>query len=396
MRTCYRLRPDEGVLYVGITPPAAKYFSFASYLAERFVDGAADETRMIFAECADPINLDVVRTEESATAPFLSLAVFLVTADRRLQKTVQELLATQALAEILNVDPLPLDHLRLGWNERDDLVGSGFRIARFADANDGEAYVRDIPFVVMRITPIESSSADPLPTSTFRPRGTNTTEESLRASLDSLTAAVRQKHAEYQSRLHVNFDPFFQVDNYLGCIDDNIPCLGATRDAIYGIQRTFLLEGKPERAVQDFVVIVGVNHRLTGKATYSSLSIYHTRKNAGIGSVTDTDMEGSAVGYLPDDPNAPFLFAYTFARNCSGAPFCFEIGYTYPGVPEGSRMMIWSRAYLEPPTSSGPLQSEILMPRQIWFQTPQVGLLESDGNEDPQEAAVDPVFLLYA
>ena len=66
----FKLRPDEALVLVGSTPPAAAYFSFCSYLFDRVIAG---ERRTIFASLGDTLNH--VRINTSGVRPCGGLPV---------------------------------------------------------------------------------------------------------------------------------------------------------------------------------------------------------------------------------------------------------------------------------------------------------------------------------
>lgn len=75
----------------------------------------------------------------------------------------------------------------------------------------------------------------------------------------------------------------------------------------------------------DFMIVAGVNHSKTKRAVYTSLTLVGVKKLMGIGGVHDVEFEGSAQVYL-DDPIADYLYAYIFARNCTGkGKYCYKV-----------------------------------------------------------------------
>ena len=104
---------------------------------------------------------------------------------------------------------------------------------------------------------------------------------------------------------------------YVG-LQRGIQMLGAGRDTNYlATYPNFMLR----EGVDEFVIVYGVNHQTTGKVTYSSVSIYADKdrwfgpKN---GTLLSPAFEGSAERYLPDDPDAQYLYAIKVARHCDG------------------------------------------------------------------------------
>merc|ERR1711977_765569 len=96
-------------------------------------------------------------------------------------------------------------------------------------------------------------------------------------------------------------------------------------------QKLFGLCRRAKRALlsndeRDFMMVLGVNHRATGKGAYSSVSVYDFNRLQGVGAVSDAEMVGSAEVFLgKQHPLAPYLYAFKFARNCGTERFCFEV-----------------------------------------------------------------------
>ena len=74
--------------------------------------------------------------------------------------------------------------------------------------------------------------------------------------------------------------------------------------------------------------------------------------------------------YLPDNPNAKYLYVYKLARNCSeGDQYCYEVPYGVGGygVELDQPISVCWRIYLEKSTKTGPSYSEIVYDRAIKF-----------------------------
>jgi hypothetical protein len=119
----------------------------------------------------------------------------------------------------------------------------------------------------------------------------------------------------------------------------------------------------------EFIVVYGVNHVATGKATYSNFALYGADAWNGVGAITDLDFSGTAEEYLPDNPNAKYLYVYRLARDCEGDPNCFEVpfGVGAYGIDLDQPLMIAFRIYMEKSTKVGPSYSEIVYDRAIKF-----------------------------
>jgi hypothetical protein len=119
----------------------------------------------------------------------------------------------------------------------------------------------------------------------------------------------------------------------------------------------------------DFIIVYGVNHVATGKATYSNFAVYGADIWNGVGSINDPDFNGTAEAYLPNDPNAKYLYVYKIARHANGDPHCFEVptGPGAYGISLDQPLCILWRLYLEKATKTGPSYSEIVYDRAIKF-----------------------------
>jgi hypothetical protein len=119
----------------------------------------------------------------------------------------------------------------------------------------------------------------------------------------------------------------------------------------------------------EFIVVYGINHVATGKAIYQNFVPYGADAFNGVGMVTDADFNGTAQEYLPDNPNAKYLYVYKIARNCSGDTHCYELPYGPGGygISVDQPLMIGWRLYLERATQTGPSYSEIVYDRAIKF-----------------------------
>ena len=119
----------------------------------------------------------------------------------------------------------------------------------------------------------------------------------------------------------------------------------------------------------EFIIVYGVNHVATGKATYASFVLYGADIWNDVGSITDADFTGTAGEYLPDNPDAKYFYVYKIARNCERDPHCFEVPYSVGGYgldPDQPLFIIW-RIYLEEFTQTAPPYSEIVYDRAIKF-----------------------------
>jgi hypothetical protein len=261
------------------------------------------------------------------------------------------------------------------------------------------------------VSPVEELAADPYPAPKLRVRGTGQTEMDLYPALKSLRQAILAKEAERDpalpaKQLGIRFWQDPMQHGQLEYIDE--PWAGMQRGeySYLGSRDTNYFQTYPyfklRSDVDEYVVVYGVNHQRTGKATYSSFSVYVeptflTGREIGLGVVNDPrfDWAGppgdSARQYLqPDDPYyeyADMLYAWKVARHCNGEPYCLEVGnpadingvpynnscepqidLDYSGEPEWrSEVFVVFRGYMEPATAVSPDSNELVWDRAIYF-----------------------------
>ncbi len=119
----------------------------------------------------------------------------------------------------------------------------------------------------------------------------------------------------------------------------------------------------------EFMIVYGINHVATGKATYLNFAPYGADIWNGVGAIHDSELAGTAEEYLPDNPNAKYLYVYKIARHANGDPHCFEVPYGPGGygIRTNQPLFIAWRLYMENATKIGPAYSEIVYDRAIKF-----------------------------
>jgi hypothetical protein len=358
----WRLRPDEALVFLGETPPQSRYFSFRSYLFSR---QGWFRHRELFASMGDALNFKRIATtgtpNGSAGNPFARETVVISTADRQIDTTLRQVLASSGAPEsIVNTEIIPSTLTHMGLEEKDDKFTMLVRVALFADQAAGERYVESPPATVLRVTPPAPVAIAPLPEPSMTSRGTHTSEAWLRPALDELVAAIEAHYhpLEAKKRRTLTLDLLG-----LRCIERGTLCLGDVSDTLYSTSIPARLGDNPG----EFFVVAGVQHEVTGKASYVNLGVYNTRHLMGIGAVTGDKLSGSAEVYLPNHQFSRYLYAYKFARDCQGEPFCFEVPTGKLGVPLDAALNFIERPYLEPGTNVGPLASQLIAPVTLHF-----------------------------
>lgn len=357
----WRLRADEAVVLVGRAPPSAAYFGLTPYVFDR--DYGARGRQTVFASLGDTLNHRVLATagtpDGAAGDPFGRDTFVVATSDRGVDDRVRAAAESAGYPRaVMNRVTFPAATGRFGLDAAADSFALLGRVALFADAAAGAAWLAAPTLTALRVTPMSSAAPVPATPPTDRRRGTGATEAALAAALSRLEAAIFARHRLLTPRaITVNTA---EVDP-VACLADGTNCNGDNRDTVYPRSTFFSF---PEGAAS-FVMVYGVNHEAAGKATYSNFSVYALRHLLGVASVTSRQLRGSAEDYLPGDPMAAQLYAWRVARRCGATPHCVEIPSDCPGVPTAGLANVTFRAYLEPATRTRPLQSELLTDRVV-------------------------------
>jgi hypothetical protein len=384
----WSLRPDEAVVFVGRTPPECRYFSFDQQLMERTY---GNETLWIFAPFCDTLNNMVIKTEGTPEGqpgnPFNQTTLVVNTADKGIDQRIRAAAQSAGYAEgIINTQVLPSAMLKMGVENNSDTFGVFIRPSLFTDKKAGDDYIANKPGVVFRITPNESTELDPYAVPDQIVRGTGSTEFDLMDDLEELRMAIIDKYTDSNAtELPTSMPAISGTDG----IQRGIDVLGPANDACYlwtgnqtissptppfpDLKQYYEFLRNPPVTLgtdaDEFIIVYGVNHVATGKATYQNFVPYGADVWNGVGMVTDVDFNGSAEEYLPDNPNAKYLYVYKLARNCDGDPYCYEVPYNAKGygIDLDQPLFIAWRMYLEPATKTGPAYSEIVYDRAIKF-----------------------------
>ncbi len=355
----YRLRPDEALLFIGRTPPECKYFSFRSYVYDRYFPDEGKRKR-IFASLGDPLNLMTIKTD--GDSPFNAPTLIVMAADQVINdRVISAGLAAGFPASIMNSDVIPPQLIKMGLDQDDDKFLMLTRLAFFEDHEAGKEYMNGTSARVFRLTPkTVSSMTQPYGTSALRVRGTgNTSELNLTSTLDELRVAIlKENEGANVTELTT------QVWLYEGydALQRGIDVIGENRDTSYLRTDNFTLD------LNESLIVYGVNHAMTGRATYCNFGVYGADILNGVGAVADMNLTGTADRYLPGNPLAKYLYVYKVSRNCT-EPNCLFVpwGVKAHGIDLDRPAFVGFRAYLEQATKSGPIWSEIVYDRVIKF-----------------------------
>jgi hypothetical protein len=384
----WSLRPDEAVVFVGRTPPECRYFSFDHYLMDRTY---GNETRWIFANLADTVNNLVIKTggtpNGSPGNPFNQTTMVVTTADKGIDQRIRAAAQSAGYSEgIINTQVLPSAMLNMGVENNSDTFTVYIRPSLFADEQAGNDYINTKPAAVFRITPNETVELDPYDYPELRVRGTGTTEFDLMDDLEELRIAILDKYSGLNAAELPTSAPIFAGSD---AIQRGIDGIGPNNDACYlwsadqaatsqtppfpDLSRYYDFLRNPAITLgndtNEFIIVYGVNHVATGKAMYQNFGLFGADVWNGVGMISDSDLNGTAKEYLPDNTNAKYLYVYKIARNCEGDPHCYELPYGMGayGIELDQPLFILWRIYLEKATKTGPSYSEIVYDRAIKF-----------------------------
>lgn len=384
----WNLGPDEAVVFVGRTPPECRYFSLDHYIIDRTY---GNETRWILANLGDTLNNLVINTGGTpnglAGNPYNQTTIVITTADKGINQRIRgaALLAGYS-GDIINTQVFPSAMLNMGLDNNSDTFAIYVRPTLFQDKQAGNDYINKPPATIFRITPNNSAKLDPYNVPELRIRGTGKTEFDLMPNLEQLREAILKKYSGLEvTELPTSIPLLAGTDAIQRGIDADIP----DNDACYlwSINQSVSQQTPPFFDVSkywpfmrhpaitlgndtdEFIIIYGVNHVATGKATYENFAPYASDSIKGVGMVSDSDFNGTAEEYIPDNPNAKYLYVYKIARHANGDPHCFELptGPGAYGIRADEPLFIFWRAYLEKATKTGPSYSEIVYDKAIKF-----------------------------
>jgi len=372
----FKLRPDEAIVLIGPTPPPVKYFGFNAFLATRFYpdEPSGTQRRWLVATLGDAINNATIKT--AGPTPFGTPVVVIFTPDRGTDARIRSALQrTGYPPAIINTMVLPSSMLKLGESDTADELTLKMRIGLVEGSPEPlEAYVRDAGTAVkvLRVTPTTAVKADPFPVPPLRVRGTGQTEMDLLSKVEQLRAGIIAAnpgmHATDILSMPVGYEGYDYIQRRTAPGADS-------RDNVFlaaGYIPQFGSNQRVTLADDEFLVVYGVNHVATGKASYASVNVYASEfAKLSIGQVFHDKFAGTAAPYLPSgDPAVSRLYAVKASRNCGGEPNCIPLRVDACPVltlDDDTALGFFFRMYLEPATRTGAAMQEIVYDRAIKF-----------------------------
>jgi hypothetical protein len=366
----FKLRPDEAIVLIGLTPPPERYFGFYPFLQTRVVDG---ERLALMDSLGDAVNNLTVKT--IGPTPFNSPVALIFTPDKGTDASVRAALRRAGYPEaIINTVVFPASMLNLGYGETADQLNIKMRNAMWEKPADGDAYINNPPLHLFRVTPQFEGKTNPFRVPRLRIRGTGQTEMDLMNKLGELRARIIEANGGLQAKDYLTMPIGYEGYDYMQHI---FVLIGDTRDGFFvgaGYMPEWDSTDQITLADDEFLMLYGVNHVATGKAAYHSINVYTGRKEDGkvsIGSVDDRDFPGTATPYLPDgDPAGNLMYAYKVSRNCGSEPNCLQLSAEdcpRLTIDSDTVLGLMYRMYLEPATKVGAAMPEVLYDRILKF-----------------------------
>ncbi|MBF0550611.1 MAG: hypothetical protein HQK60_08750, partial [Deltaproteobacteria bacterium] len=370
----FYMRPDEAIVIIGRTPPPASYFSFRSFVFNRWV-AQENIRRKMFNSLGDPHNMLTLKTTGDQTGNLYDQGYVLISvADKGTEDRIRKALKSAGIPDsIINIDVISPNITKLSSTIdtlKDDSLIIVQRVAlwQYGYEQAGQDYLKNPPVSVFRVAPdppTDKSNYNPLPVEKLRPRGTGLTEFDLTPEVETLRQAILLKNPTMSAD---ELKPAIMLEESLDAFQRNVDTLGESRDTVY-----LRNEGNFNLADDEFLIIYGVNHEAAGKATYSNFSVYDACKACGVAGENSRTLAGSASNYFSGASNIPphvdQLYAWKVARDCKGDVHCTTVptGSCPSAIEKSGQMFVGFRAYVEPSTKIGPAYTEIIFDRVIRF-----------------------------
>jgi hypothetical protein len=361
----WQLNPDEAVVIIAKTPPECVYFSYCGFIFNKYYEREKG-WKWVWTSFNDPLNNMTIKTAGTPNGvsgnPFDQDSIIIITADKGTDQRIRDALVEAGYPQsIINTYVIPSSMVKLGTGPEYDTVVFGQRMTLFTDNQTGEKYVNAIT-PALRVVPKIHAKLDPFPAPVLRVRGTGKTEIDYKPALDELRKAILDKY----SNLAANelMTSVWLPESY-DAVQRELYVAGESRDTVYLHSETFKLGNDPN----EFVIVYGVNHAASGKATYSNCTFYGDEAWNGVTSIYSTEFEGTAEQYLPNNPLAKYLYVCKFARDCVSEKACKSVptGPKAHGIKLDEAAFIGVRAYMEPVTRVGPAETELLYDKTIKF-----------------------------
>jgi hypothetical protein len=361
----WQLNPDEAVVLVTKTPPECTYFSYCGFIFNKYYE-KEKQRKWVWTSFNDPLNNLTIKTsgtpDGAKVNPFNQNTIIIITADKGIDQRIRNVAVSAGYSEsIINTYIVPSSMVKLGTGPEFDTIVFGQRMALFKDEKAGQEYVNTVT-IGIKVTPKSAVTLDPFPAPELRVRGTGKTEIDLQPALEELRKAILAKYSGLSAK---ELKTYVWLSESYDAVQTETYVAGESRDTVYLRSDTLTVGDSRD----EFVIVYGVNHAATGKATYANCNVYGEVAWNGVTGIYNTEYAGSAAQYLPGNPLAKYLYVCKFACICGSEKTCITVptGPKAHGVALDEPAFIGFRAYLEPATRVGPINTELLYDRVIKF-----------------------------
>ena len=308
----YNVRSDEAVILIGKTPPKCKYFSYRSYLFNRYYDFPPPPKRKkINASLGETTSLHRMRPDLPLDSMFSRKFALIMSADSILAMQVKSIIlgATSEIAAAdIHFDILPSgDLFRCGTGPTSDWTNILHRASLFEDTVAENNYMNHLPLEVIQVTRTEPGPHVPFSLHPFLPTSSGITELNLFPNVELLEDGLYNTYHNNYDIIWLSSTPF-NLGSFTA-IQQGVDALGDNHDCLYTFTNDFQL------GENDIAVSYGVDHTQTGQAVYDNIILYGKKYFDGFGGITNLMMEKSARQFISDTSIADRMFAYCFSRH---------------------------------------------------------------------------------
>ena len=365
----WQLNPDDAVVLVTKTPPECTYFSYVGFIFNKYYE-KEKQRKWVWTSFNDPLNNLTIKTSGTPDGakgnPFNQETIIIITADKGIDQRIRNVALSAGYSEsIINTYIVPSSMVKLGTGPEFDTIVVGQRMALFADEKAGQEYVNAVT-IGIKVTPKSTVKLDPFPAPELRVRGTGKTEVDFQPAIEELRKAILARYSDLAVK---ELNTYVWLSESYDAVQTETYVAGESRDTVYLRSDTLTLGDDPD----EFAIVYGVNHAATGKATYANCNFYGEAGWNGVTGIYNTEYARSAEPYLPGNPLAKYLYVCKFARSCGSDKTCIAVptGPKAHGVGLDEPAFIGFRAYMEPATRVGPINTELLYDRVIKFNARQ-------------------------
>ncbi|MFH0802250.1 MAG: hypothetical protein V2A78_07680 [bacterium] len=389
----YKLRNDEAIVFIGKITPKCVYFGYRSYVF--YVENKPGKEyppnsvignsttglyHPIFGSLGDQLNNLNIYSDGTPSGkpgvPFDSVTAIIVSADRGINQRVRSALVQSGYPSyMVNDDVIPSGFVKMGLEKGKDAFSYLMRISQFENAAAGKNFLDTLGSTsrVFRVTPQDSTALQPYPVPVLKPRGSGKSEFEILSNVTEDMEYLRSRILQTYAAPGYNYTELNTVigipEGFVAYAND-VNAQGDNRDTTYLKADDFQFNSD-----DDFLIIYGLNHDMSGKSIYNNAVFYGKALLNGVATVFSQLFLHSAVSYFPQGySNADKYYVYKMARNASPGENCVVIpkstgnpdGSAY-GVDNNQDVFVAFRAYIELATGIGTSYYEIQYDRAIIF-----------------------------